>query len=155
MGLQCKLFQSLDRRETIIVFRLNGHQTKFVCEVLVLGIRKKFNMNFVKGKNSKIFKVFQSKKQSGFGIHSELFYITLKFSQNFAATCFSDKIPTEKLCTYISAIIFIFLRLIFGNFNFNYRIFCQQSGCGILQEFQLGILISKAVGFDYYLFHYQ
>ena len=27
VGLQCKLFQSLDRRETIIVFRLNGHQT--------------------------------------------------------------------------------------------------------------------------------
>ena len=41
VGIQYKLFQSLDRRETIIVFRLNGHQTKFVCEVLVLGIRKK------------------------------------------------------------------------------------------------------------------
>ena len=50
VGLQCKLFQSLDRRETIIVFRLNGHQTKFVCEVLVLGIRKKNQYEFCKKK---------------------------------------------------------------------------------------------------------
>ena len=74
VGLQCKLFQSLDRRETIVVFQLNGHQTKFVCEVLVLGIRKKINTNFVKRKNSQNFKVFQLEKQGGFGIHSELFW---------------------------------------------------------------------------------
>ena len=49
-GLQYKLFQSLDRRETIIVFRLNVHQTKFVCEVLVLGIRKKNQLGFCKRK---------------------------------------------------------------------------------------------------------
>ena len=49
----------------------------------------------------------------------------MKFFQNFAAIYSSDKIPIGKLPqkSAISALIFIFLRLIFCNFNFNYRIF--------------------------------
>ena len=50
VGLQCKLFQSLDRRETIIVFRLNGHQTKFVCEVLVWVSEKRNQLEFCERK---------------------------------------------------------------------------------------------------------
>ena len=94
MGLQCKLFQSLDRRETIIVFRLNGHQTKFVCEVLVLGIRKKSIRILWK---ERILKYSNQRNKMALEFIPNYFGITLKFFQNFAAIYSSDKIPSGKL----------------------------------------------------------